>query len=108
LAIVPTQDDEMKKHLLVTVLAGMVGLSTACAVSSPEHDEHANAVKTGSTSEAVVSAEQICCNDINGWGSVVYYQSWAGYSWVTTDTFYHSGTACPSTSGTCARVEPIK
>ena len=55
-----------------------------------------------------MGAEQICCSNISGWGSVVYYQSWAGYGWVTGDTFYHSGTSCPGTSGSCQRVEPIK
>jgi len=95
----------MKKHLLLVALAGLLGLPLACAVASPDPKED---TKTGSTSEPLMGAEQICCSNISGWGSVVYYQSWAGYGWVTGDTFYHSGTSCPGTSGSCQRVEPIK
>ncbi len=82
--------------------------SLAACAAAPDEPETSDE-NTRTTSEALMQppTEQICCNDISGWGSVVYYQQWAGYTWVTTETHYHQGGGCPGTSGTCKPIAPV-
>jgi len=88
----------MKLVIATTAFLGLTACLDQVAPTEPE---------TSDTTQEI-AAEQICCNNISGWGSVVYYQSWTGYGWTTGDTFYHQGGSCPGTSGGCTRVNPIQ
>lgn len=101
----------MNKFFLFAALVSTVSLLPACAVSAEDPVEETAgepSEKTGTASEAFAAppAEQLCCSNIDGWGSVLYYQTWGGYGWITTTTTYHQGGSCPGTSGTCSRVNP--
>jgi len=110
----------MNRLFLSAALVSMVGLLPACAVSAEDPGEETASEsapsdqpapeKTGATREAVVAppAEQVCCSNISGYGSVMYYQSWGGYGWITTTTSYHQGGGCPGSSGACSRVDPVQ
>src|ERR1700734_572065 len=100
----------MNKLFLSAALASTFGVLTGCAVTAADPGEETPGEttpgeqtapeETGSTSEAVaMPAEQLCCSNISGWGSVLYYQSWGGYGWITGSTFYHQGGSCPGASG---------
>lgn len=92
--------------LVATAIAGC----TPNTSDSEEYDEE----NVASVDEAMMKADTlICCTNIGGWGSVVYYQEDAGLpggppAYVTTDTFYKQGVSCPYEDNTCVPVGPAK
>ncbi|MFO0667487.1 MAG: hypothetical protein U0174_26285 [Polyangiaceae bacterium] len=108
------------KKLLCT-LSVLGPLAMGCAAAGPsdpsdtsdKQEASATDPNVGSVQQSLQAEEgqrpatRMCCSNIPGWGSVVYYEMWGGYSWVPYTFSYQQGVLCPGVSGTCVRVETL-